>query len=88
MSFVSCAIDHGYIAMGCDGMKHRGPSVFAMLLAYSGCSAKNAATIANKLWGLNFVKEATREAIAEKAFEMGQRQPQMRAALRNVLLAQ
>ncbi|MES2857316.1 MAG: hypothetical protein V4692_15710 [Bdellovibrionota bacterium] len=84
-NFVSCATDHKYIAMGCDGMKHRGPSVFAMILAFSGCSAKNATKIANNVWGKNFVSASTREAIAEVGFKAGNADPAGRAALQKIM---
>lgn len=81
VSFMSCAVDHGYIAMGCDGQKHRGPSVFAMFLAYAGCTPQNATAIANNIWGQNGVMVKTREAIANKGKILGDQNP----ALRNQL---
>lgn len=84
-SFLSCAQDHKYVAFGCDGMKHRGPSVFAMFLAYSGCSAKNATKIANTIWGKNFVSSSTREAIAQKGADLGAANPAARAALQKLM---
>lgn len=80
-SFISCAVDHGYIAMGCDGMKHRGPSVFAMLLSFAGCSAQNSTAIANKIWGTNGVLVKTREAIAQKGKVLGDLNPTLREQL-------
>lgn len=85
VSMVSCAVKHGYVAMGCDGMKHRGPSVFAMLLGYAGCSAKNATKIANKVWGNNWVPTSTREAIADKGRLMGDANPAIRKQLQAVM---
>jgi hypothetical protein len=81
VSFMSCAAKHGYIALGCDGQKHRGPSVFAMLLSYAGCSPKNATAIANKVWGTNFVRVETREAIASKGKILGDQNPVLREQL-------
>lgn len=80
-SFMSCAVDHGYIAMGCDGMKHRGPSVFAMILSFAGCSAQNSTAIANMIWGANGVAVKTREAIAEKGKVLGDLNPALRQQL-------
>jgi hypothetical protein len=85
-NMVQCAVDHKFISMGCDGMRHRGPSVFAMLLAYSGCTAKSATAIANQIWGTNMVSVATREAIAQKGYEIGNRDPQGRATLQKLML--
>jgi hypothetical protein len=84
---VECAVDQGYLAVGCDGMKHRGPSVFAMFLAYSGCEAKNAAKIANKIWGLDTVPENTRLGIAKAGYELGNANPAARKALQTVMSA-
>lgn len=81
VSFMSCLTEHKYLAMGCDGQKHRGPSVFAMFLAYAGCSPKNATAIANQIWGTNGVEVATREAIAAKGKLLGDRNPSLRNQL-------
>ena len=70
-SFLSCASEQHYIALGCNGMRHRGPTVFGMLLAFSGCSPKNALEISNQIWGLNGVKRKVRLAVIEKAYELG-----------------
>lgn len=87
VNMIGCAQKHGYLAMGCDGMKHRGPSVFAMFLAYSGCSAKSATKIANEVWGNNFVPTNTRESIAQKGFEAGARNPAGRRQLQRLFSA-
>ncbi|HVK60126.1 MAG TPA: hypothetical protein VM432_01200 [Bdellovibrionales bacterium] len=84
-SMLSCAQDHKFIAMGCDGQRHRGPSVFAMLLSYSGCSPESATNIANKVWGTNFVSTKTRTAIARKGWEIGNADPAGRAALQKIM---
>lgn len=85
-NFISCLEEHKYLAMGCNNMQHRGPSVFAMLLAYSGCSAKNATDIANHLWGLNGIPYQTRLAIAEKGNEMGRLSPLSKLRLQKVFM--
>lgn len=85
VNMVSCAENHRFLAMGCDGMRHRGPSVFAMLLAYSGCTAESATKIANAVWGTNHVPTGTRTAIAQKGFEAGNRNPQGRARLQKLM---
>lgn len=88
INMVECAIDYGYIAMGCDGMKHRGPSVFAMLLAYSGCSPENSNKIANEVWGLNTVPSKIRLEIARRGYELGNKNPRARAALQQVMTSE
>jgi hypothetical protein len=85
VSFVSCAVNQGYVGMGCDGMKHRGPSVFAMLLAYSGCSPEHAATIATQIWGNNGVTTEMRAELGRRAIA-GAR-PQFAEMLRKVMEA-
>ena len=85
-TFVSCAKDHGYIAMGCNGQKHRGPTAVAMLLAYAGCSANNAVNIVNSVWGKNFVLFSTRWKLAQMAHDWGKENPQNREVLQSVML--
>lgn len=81
VSFVSCAERHGYIAGGCNSQSHRGPTLFGMILAYSGCSPENAAQITNSLWGLNSVSEEVRLAIIRAAYELGAAEPAYRKRL-------
>jgi hypothetical protein len=85
INFISCAADHKYLAFGCNGMKHRGPTVFGMMLAFSGCKAERAAYIANVVWGLNQVKEEVRLAIVQKAKDMGDKNPSQREQMQNLL---
>jgi hypothetical protein len=86
INFVSCIEKRGYIAIGCNGMKHRGPSVFGMLLGYSGCSPANANAIVNQVWGLNGVKENVRVAIIQKAYDLGVAHPELSQRLSNQFL--
>jgi hypothetical protein len=71
ISVVSCTQDHGYMALGCDGMKHRGPTYFAMVLSFAGCSADHSVAIANAFWGTNGIPTPTRVAIAQSAYDLG-----------------
>ena len=70
--FLSCLEESKYLAIGCHGMLHRGPSAFAMILAFSGCSPAHSLEIVNHLWGLNGVKYEVRNAIAEAGYELGE----------------
>jgi hypothetical protein len=88
LSMVGCAQEHGYMAMGCDGMKHRGPTVFGMLLSYSGCSPQKAVIIANTLWGENTIKPEARIAAAQGAFELATQEPVQSATLQALFLNQ
>jgi hypothetical protein len=74
-NFLSCAQNHGYLAMGCEEMKHRGPTVFGMVLAASGCTPVHAATIANQVWGLNGVDPAIRLSVIQAAYDYAQNNP-------------
>jgi hypothetical protein len=85
INMASCARDYGYIALGCDGQKHRGPTVFGMLLSYSGCTPEHSAEIVNYMWGLNTVPEASRLEVIREAYKMGQEQPEGSAAIRAAL---
>lgn len=87
-SFLGCAERSGYIAMGCDGMRHRGPSVFGMLLSYSGCSPKRAAVIVNAIWGTNGIEPSMREALNQKAFDLGRSHATQSARLRALFSGQ
>lgn len=84
-SMLGCAEKENFIAMGCDGMRHRGPSVFAMFLAYSGCTPEHATEIVNAVWGTNHVPTKTRTAIAQKGWESGNRNPAGRARLQRLM---
>lgn len=86
-SFLSCAERHGFIAMGCNSQRHRGPTVFGMMLAYSGCGAENSRKIANKIWGGNFVRDKVRRKVNQAAHELGLAQPDRSARLRALFSA-
>ncbi|RYZ82302.1 MAG: hypothetical protein EOP06_21920, partial [Proteobacteria bacterium] len=85
VNFLKCAQEHKFVAMGCDGMRHRGPSMFAMLLAYAGCKPENASEIANRIWGTNHVPRSTRAAIAREGFEAGNRNPEGREKIARIM---
>lgn len=85
ISFLSCASEQHYVAMGCNGMKHRGPTVFGMLLAFSGCTPEHALEITNQVWGLNGVKRKVRLAAIKKAFEQGGERAESRKKLAELL---
>lgn len=84
-SMWSCAMNQHYVAMGCDSQMHRGPSVFAAFLAYSGCTPHHAMEIANKVWGENFVPPETREAIAAVGGAIGDSHAAKRADLQTLM---
>jgi hypothetical protein len=66
-AFWSCLEKENYMALGCNGMAHRGPSVFGMLLALSGCSSEHSLIIVNRVWGRNGVPDSKRLAIIQVA---------------------
>jgi hypothetical protein len=86
-NMVRCAENNRYIALGCQGMKHRGPTFFGMLLAYSGCSAKSANKIVNTVWGTNGISASLRETIMQKAYELGRAHPEQSSKLQQQFLA-
>ena len=81
VSFLSCIEQHHYLAMGCNGQMHRGPTVFGMLLAFSGCTPDHAEDIVDKVWGLNGVTRSVRRSIIAKGFELGSSRPESRAKM-------
>ncbi|HEX4924335.1 MAG TPA: hypothetical protein VFV50_09620 [Bdellovibrionales bacterium] len=81
VNMMKCAEQQRFIAMGCNGMKHRGPTLFGMLLAYSGCDPKAATRAVNSIWGLNGVDAGVRAAIIKKAYELGEKNPEARERL-------
>jgi hypothetical protein len=85
VSFVSCAVNAGYIGMGCDGMRHRGPSVFAMLLAYAGCSPENAAAVATQIWGNNGIKTQMRAELGKRAAAVRAANPNLAKQLQSLM---
>jgi hypothetical protein len=87
-SFLSCAATAHYVAMGCDGMQHRGPTVFAATLAYSGCSPEHATGIVNSIWGKNGIEPQMRISIATWAQSLAASHPDQSAKLRGLFLGQ
>lgn len=85
VSFLSCAQREGYVAMGCDGQKHRGPSVFAMFLSYAGCTPEHSVLIVNALWGENGIKPESRRAVAQVAYDLGKSHPEQRRKLQELM---
>lgn len=85
ISFLSCIEQHKYLAMGCNGQMHRGPTVFGMLLSFSGCSSKNSLAIVNKLWGQNGVKPEVRQAIIEEGYKLGNEDAEARLRMQKAL---
>jgi hypothetical protein len=83
-SFLSCAEQFGYLGLGCDGMMHRGPTLFAMLLSYAGCSPEHSTEIANRIWGENGVPSKTRIAAAKRAAELAEANPRESGRLRKL----
>jgi hypothetical protein len=81
----SCLREKGFLAVGCNGQLHRGPTAFGMVLAALGCAPENAAEIVNRLWGLNGVPAESRLAAIRRAHELGARQPELRAGLQRLL---
>jgi hypothetical protein len=87
VNFVSCATEQNYLALGCNEMMHRGPTVFGMILAFSGCSPNHALEIVNQTWGLNQVKRKVRLAVIQKAYQMGQERKESRKRLSQAFLS-
>lgn len=82
---VETAEKYGYLAMGCDGNKHRGPSVFAMFLSLAGVDPKESTHIANELFGSNFVFSFVRRRIARLGYELGNERPDLRKRLQELI---
>jgi len=80
-SFWSCAENQGYIAIGCHGHWHRGPSAFGMLLAFSGCTPEQSINIVNTLWELNGVSYDARWAIINAGYQLGHQHHDLRMKL-------
>lgn len=72
---VQCLARHRYLAMGCNGMRERGPTLFGMVLAFAGCTPQEVSAIVNPIWGLGWpleiVSEKDREDILTQAFLLG-----------------
>ncbi len=84
-SFLSCMEKNKILVMGCDAMMHRGPSVFGMLLGFSGCSSSHALTIVNHLWGKHGVDPAVRQAIIEEGVKLGNEDPKARLRMQKAM---
>jgi hypothetical protein len=66
-TFLKCA-RQGFIALGCGGMVHRGPTVVGMLLAYSGCRPESALKATRAYWG-DDVNDETRLTLYKMAYD-------------------
>jgi len=86
VNFLQCAETYGYIGSGCNGQKHRGPTVFGMLLSFTGCTPENASEIVNTIWGLNGIKKNIRLSIIKAAHEFGKIHKNERDHLQNLFL--
>lgn len=86
-SFLHCAEKFDYVAIGCDVMRHRGPTVFAMFLSFSGCTPYHATRIANQYWGLNWIPFWVRSGIVQGAYEHGNQNPALRHRLQRIMQA-
>jgi hypothetical protein len=84
-SILECMERRQYAALGCDGMKHRGPTVFGMLLSFSGCNPVNSAEIVNRLWGLNGVAPEVRLSAIREGYAMGSERPRLRERYQQLL---
>jgi hypothetical protein len=87
-NMLNCAESAGYVGFGCDGMMHRGPTMFAMVLSFVGCTPQHSVAIVEKLWGKNGVPTATRIAVAQKGLEMGAADPKARERFLKVMTAE
>ncbi len=87
INIVNCASKYNYVAFGCNGQKHRGPSTFAMFLAVAGCDPANTAEIVKRIWGSNHVSSEHRTAISERGQSLALKNPEIRAKLLEVMLA-
>ncbi len=85
-SFVACVEKYNYAGLGCNGQKHRGPTVFGMLLAYSGCTPEHSLEIVNTLWKLNGVPAKNRLSAIKAGYDLGNAETQGREALQKKFL--
>jgi hypothetical protein len=83
---LECLADTGYVAVGCNGQLHRGPTVFGMVLAYAGCTPAHALEIVNRIWGANGIPPGTRREIFRASHTLGAEQPAARERILRRLL--
>ncbi len=81
----SCIKESHFVAMGCNEMKHRGPTAFGMLLAFAGCSAEEASNMVNSFWGLNGVEESVRYEVIRRGVDLRNRYPQIAQEFQRLL---
>ena len=84
-NFESCVKENHFLALGCNEMKHRGPTAMGMVLTFAGCSAQEASNIVNTLWGLNGVAESVRLEVINQGVEYRQRYPQIAKQFQGLL---
>ena len=84
-SFLYCAEKKHYIGIGCDQMHNRGPTTFAMLLAFAGCTPKHAWKITFDQWGAWSLFPFVRYQLIQKAYGLGNNRPDDRYRLQQVM---
>lgn len=87
-SFLECVLDQHYLAIGCNGMVHRGPTVFGMLLAFTGCSVQHSLEIIDYFWPSEGLKNEVRRALLQKAYAFGQQHQEQSDRFTSALTAE
>lgn len=86
---LKCLKVHNYAAQGCDGNRHRGPSGYSMILSYAGCKPEHSVAIVDTIWPVSWwqgvVSKEKRLAIAQKAYELGEKDPAGRKEFRSLM---
>lgn len=79
-------IEEGYLAGGCNGDNHRGPTVDVWFLGVAGCTPKTSVKIVEHFFGKNHVKTSTREAVAERGYITGNNIPEYRTRIQAMII--
>lgn len=86
----SCLKKNKYVALGCDGMRHRGPSGFSWLLVFAGCSPKSAVGVVQKLWPVEWyrgpVSSSKRIEMVQSAVTLREQNPEKSMELRRLFV--
>lgn len=83
---MSCMSEYGYVAMGCNGQKHRGPLAYGMLLTFSGCSVESASEIIIRVWGKSKIIESkVRRKVLERGVKLRAKYPEMSKQLQEMM---
>lgn len=67
---LSCLQEQRFLALGCNGERHRGPTEFGLMLSIAGCRPEQSLEIVKKFWG-SAISDEVRLGVYRTGYEFG-----------------